>query len=51
MSTYVAAASTLMVTIVFSKLAVKDTDVFYRPVMSHLTGVAYIGFRLLGKAC
>lgn len=32
-----------MVTIVFSKLVIKDTDVFYRPVMTHSTEWLILG--------
>lgn len=34
----------------FSKLVIKDTDVFCRPVMSHSTNVAFVGFGLRGQS-
>lgn len=39
-----------MVTIVFSELVIKHTDVFYRPVTSYSTDVASIGFGLSGQS-
>lgn len=39
-----------MVTVVFSKLVIKDTDVFYRPELSHSPDVAYIVFGLSGQS-
>lgn len=39
-----------MVTSVFSKFVIKDTDVFYRLVTSDSTDVAYIGLGLSGQS-
>lgn len=39
-----------MATVVSSKLVIEDTDVFYRPALSHSTDVAYIVLGLSGQS-